>query len=580
MKSFFKNIFYNNSDPSQKYSNEQKRVQRLSMIINFIIVTIPIFVIYDLVLALLKIDKFTPEKIPLIIFWLLFVIASIFARKNIYIPAKLIIIYAPLLLMSTYSIMGEIIGEHFLWQPIVVIGMSIVPFLVLDVKKDKPWLLLVFISFLIFVIFHDHILLYGAKESLALLFDRLNTTPFVYNSVRIIIFLFLTIIIYYSVNLNDQQHLINEKINDSLTKTSKSLEMANAELNAQRNAINKSASLIITDEFRKIITVNDNFLNLTGFTRLELIDKKAHSLISDNHDEIFFDVLTQTIESGKVWRGELKNNKKGGGHIWMQSAISPMFYKDKKQKGFLVIMFDITKLKEHEERLERLNFEKDRILYAVAHDLKNPLLNFKALLDLIKSGVVKKEEEEEVYRLMTKDCDHSTNLIAELLEIGRLEDENFVLEKQEIDLNEFLESAIEQFDNNITKKSIGFVKLFEKDLGPINLNEGEFIRVINNLISNAIKFTPEGGEIKIITKSISGDTISIEISDTGIGISENLLPNIFDKFSKARRKGIEGEKSTGLGMWIVKHIINLHSGEISVKSQENKGTTFTITLPI
>lgn len=579
MKSILRNLFYNNPDSSIKYSNEQKRTQRLLMIINFIVVTVPIFVIYDVVLAILNIDDFTPEKLPLIVFWLLFVIALSLAKKGAYIPAKLIIIYSPLILMSSYSIMGEIIGEHFLWQPVMVLGMSIVPFLVLDVRKDRPWLIFVFTSFLIFVVFHNDIMLYGAKDSFAVLFDKLNTTPFVYNSVRIIIFLFLTLIIYYSVNLNDQQNLINEKINESLITTSKNLEVANAELNAQRNAINKSASLIITDEFRKIVTVNDNFLNLSGYTLQELIGIKAHSLISDNHDEDFFSVMSQTIESGRVWRGELKNSIKGGGYFWMQTAISPIFYQDKKQKGYLVIMFDITKLKEDEERLERLNYEKDRILYAVAHDLKNPLLNFKALLDLIKSGAVKKDEEAEVFRLMTKDCDHSTNLISELLEIGRLEDENFVLEKQLVNLSEFLENALEQFENNITKKSIRFVKNFESDLKPIKLNEREFIRVVNNLISNAIKFTPEEGEINITTKCISNDKVSIEISDTGIGISEELLPNIFDKFSKARRKGIKGENSTGLGMWIVKHIIRLHSGEISVKSIENIGTTFTIILP-
>jgi signal transduction histidine kinase len=88
-----------------------------------------------------------------------------------------------------------------------------------------------------------------------------------------------------------------------------------------------------------------------------------------------------------------------------------------------------------------------------------------------------------------------------------------------------------------------------------------------------------GGEIKVTTKTLPEDKVSIEISDTGVGISPNLLPINFAKFSKAARVGVQGEKSTGLGMWIVKHIVKLHGGEISVSSKENEGTTFTIVLP-
>ena len=190
-----------------------------------------------------------------------------------------------------------------------------------------------------------------------------------------------------------------------------------------------------------------------------------------------------------------------------------------------------------------------------------------------------KEEEEEIFGLMSKNCDHSTNLISELLEIGRLEDEDYVLEKEVVDLNLFLEKLLEQFEQTTIRKSLKIAKTFENNLNNIKINEKEFIHVIYNLISNAIKFTPVGGEINIKTKAVVNNKVSIEISDTGIGISKELLPIIFDKFSKARRKGIEGEKSTGLGMWIVKHIIKLHGGEISVRSRENEGTAFTILLP-
>ncbi len=579
MKSIFKKIYFFNLDLFPKYSNRQKRIHRLLIINYFLVGALLVFVINDLVLAILKIQSYTFEKFPILIFWLISIVALWLTKKKKYLPSKLIIIFIPLIFVSSYSLTGYILGEHFLWQPIMLLGFSIIPYLVLDLKKERFWLIISFLSFFTYIIFHDKIMLMGVIGSYGDVFTKLNTTPFIYNAVRILMFLFLSFIIYYSVRLNEHQQMINERINESLLNTSSHLENVNAELQAQRNALNKSASLLITDESRRIISANDNFLSISGYSFKELAGKNPAWIISKHHDTYFFKTMKQTLDSGGIWRGELKNKRKSGKYFWMQTAISPIYTHKKKLHGYLIVMFDITKLKNDEERLEKLNFEKDRILYAVAHDLKNPLLNFKALLELIKSSSVKEEDKKEIYRLMSKDCDHSTDLIAELLQIGRLEDEDFVLERKSVDMNAFLLKSLEYFEQAAAKKNISFIKVFDEHLKYVNINENEFVRVVYNIISNSIKFTPDSGEIKLETKTVNGNKISIEISDTGIGISKELLPIIFDKFSKARRKGIEGEKSTGLGMWIVKHIIKLHDGEISVVSRENEGTKFNITLP-
>ncbi len=580
MRSIFKRLYFFNFDLLPTYTNERRRIQRLKLINYFLVFSLLVFVLNDLILALLKIQPYSFEKYPILIFWIINIIAFWLTKKGKYLGSKLIIIFSPLLFISSYALTGYIIGEHFLWQPIALLGLSVIPFLILDLEKERFWLLISFLMFLIYIIFHDQIMMAGTDDRFRHLFTRLNTTPFIYYSVRIIIYLFLTSITYYSIRLNEHQQLLNEEVNKSLLNTTNHLETLNAELQAQRNAINKSASLIITDHDQKIIAINDNFLSISGYTFTELKGHKATSLISPDFDETFFETLEKIIESGEVWRGELKIKRKDNSFFWMNTAVSTIHYPGNREKGYLIIMFDITKLKNDEERLEKLNYEKDRILYAVAHDLKNPLLNFKALLDLIKSGTLKKGEEQEVFRLMTRDHEHSINLIAELLDIGRLEDENFVLKKDAVDLNAFLAKSIEQFEKAAEKKKILFTKSFDGQLSPVFINETEFVRVIQNLISNAIKFTPSGGEIRIKTKAVPGNKVSIEISDTGIGISKELLPIIFNKFSKARRKGIDGEKSTGLGMWIVKHIVTLHGGEISLRSLENNGTTFTILLPV
>lgn len=579
MRKLLNSIYFFNLSQLPKYSNQQKRIQRLKLIIYFLVFSVPVIILNDIILAITGEQPYTFEKFPVIVFWLIMLIALYFNKKHYFLFSKLIIIFIPLAFITTYSLTGYIIGEHFLWQPIMVLGISVIPYLVLDFKTEKKWILISFFTFLVYTVFHDQIMLYGTNDNaFASVYNRLNTTPFIYNSVRIIIFLFLSTTIYYSVRLNDHQQLLNEKINISLKQTSDYLEKVNAELHAQRNAINKAASMLIFDRNHKIVSVNKDFLDLSGFQEDQLIGQSLPHLLSTYYDEDFLFSINRELDAGKVWRGELKLKDNVGGYFWMETAISNINDSKNRKNGLLVIMFNITKLKDDEQRLERLNHEKDRILYAVAHDLKNPLLNFKSLLNLIQSGAVSKEEEEKVYGLMARDCDHSTNLIEELLDIGRLEDERYVLTKAPVNLNNFIDNVLKDVEEQSDGK-IKLIKAYDDTISLVNLNEREFIRVIYNLMSNAFKFTPDGGEVKIVTRSLGKEKVGIEISDTGVGISKELLPIIFDKFSKAGRKGLKGEKSTGLGMWIVKHIVKLHDGEISVHSREYEGTTFNIVLP-
>ncbi len=582
MKSLFNNLYFFNLEKLPKYSNQQKRLQRLLLIIYFFVFSIPIVILSDTYLAIMGKQDYSMEKYPVVAFWLLNMIALWSAKNGKYLIAKLIVIFVPLIFISSYSAMGQIIGEHFLWQPILLIGLSVIPYLILDYKTEKGWIIAAFISFFIYNIFHDQIMLAGSSESFIKAFNRLNTTPFIYNTVRILIFLFLSGIIYYAIRFNDRQQTITEEMNDSLVKTGKYLEEVNAELHAHRKAIDTSASLVITDSRHCIESANDDFLEITGYDLDEVRGRYLPDVFFDDDERGYFSSILINMEANKVWRGELKIRQKGRKFLWMNTAISTISGPDERQKRILFLMFNITPLKDHEERLEKLNHEKDRILYAVAHDLKNPLLNLKALVNLLQSGSMRETEVQEIFRLMTKECDHSTNLIAELLEIGRLEDNRFIMAKSPTILKQFLERALLQFEQTAAKKNITFKTSFDPTINTVDINEMEFTRVAYNLISNALKFTPNGGEIRLATRYIERANdryVAIEISDTGVGISMDLLPIIFDKFSKASRAGVSGEESTGLGMWIVKHIVELHGGLINVSSRENTGTTFTILLP-
>lgn len=238
----------------------------------------------------------------------------------------------------------------------------------------------------------------------------------------------------------------------------------------------------------------------------------------------------------------------------------------------------IEELRKRKERLEKLNKSKDRILATVAHDIRSPLSGIQGILEILTDQVENlTAEDEELIELCIQSCKKAESLIQELLDISLLESEQFHLDTEVIHLEQYLKGVLTQFNSKAEKKDIELKLKIEPKSLEAKVDKNQFSRVIENILGNAIKFTEEG-EVELISKE-EDENVIIEIRDTGIGIPEKLKDYIFDKFSKARRLGTQGEVTTGLGMSIVKSIVEKHNGKIWLESQEGKGTVFFISLP-
>jgi len=237
------------------------------------------------------------------------------------------------------------------------------------------------------------------------------------------------------------------------------------------------------------------------------------------------------------------------------------------------------KLKAIEEKnieIENASNAKNEILGVVAHDLRNPLAVIKSITMLMEMDDFKSHDYVENLQMIQASCDKASFIINDLLETAQNETvNNFELEKTE--LGDFLYSIIDEWLKN--KK--GQVNItYNASASPVYalVNTEKMQRVMDNLIINAIKFSGPNGNIDISLSALHGE-VTISVKDSGIGIPQDMLPYIFDRFSKARRAGIRGEASVGLGLSIVRQIIRKHNGEIEADSSERQGTTFTITLP-
>jgi signal transduction histidine kinase len=229
--------------------------------------------------------------------------------------------------------------------------------------------------------------------------------------------------------------------------------------------------------------------------------------------------------------------------------------------------------------LEWKDKDKSRILRSAAHDVLNPLAAISGMTQiLISESEHFQDEHKEILSLMKEACDNSIGLSKEILEAANLADQKN-LAKENTDLNKLIHSSLDLFNLRAASKNQQLIFYARQEQVEAFVNKEKIWRVINNLISNAIKFSYENSVIDIRLEIISGK-IDISVKDTGIGIPEKNKPFIFDMFSEAKTQGTRGEAPHGLGLSISLQIAKAHYGTIWVESEEGKGSTFHLILPV
>ncbi len=266
------------------------------------------------------------------------------------------------------------------------------------------------------------------------------------------------------------------------------------------------------------------------------------------------------------------------------SSLQPNTYKDIHIDLFLKIASQLSIILEKSrmhEQLIQLSELKNKFLGIAAHDLRSPIGVVKNFIILFLNGYLGEIEDKqrEVMMTMDKNCDRMLNLIGNLLDISAIESGRLELKFQTVDLHKFFHTYQSMTKSLAEKKQIELKLKIEPDLPNITVDSDRFMQVLDNLVTNAIKFSYPNTTVTISARSINGN-VEISVADQGQGIPEDEISKIFKEFSKTSVRPTAGEKSTGLGLAIAKKIIEAHQGTISVASKVGKGTTFMITLPL
>jgi two-component system sensor histidine kinase VicK len=251
-----------------------------------------------------------------------------------------------------------------------------------------------------------------------------------------------------------------------------------------------------------------------------------------------------------------------------------------RQQVITGIIEDITSFKDHSDTLNKFSNKKNALLNILSHDLLGPLGTIRNLSAIIKKKTLDSERKElsKLVNSIERISSNSVTMIRNLLAQEFLESASAELVLRRTNLVEVIRETVDGYKQSEETLQRTFNFSATKEIIQIDIDETKVVQAYNNLVSNAIKFTPENGIIDISIEE-EADTVLLTVSDNGVGIPEKHHQGLFDKFTDARRTGLHGEVSHGLGMSIVKSIIDWHHGQIWFESKEHTGTTFYIRLP-
>ena len=358
---------------------------------------------------------------------------------------------------------------------------------------------------------------------------------------------------------SDETRELAEAFNDM----SRLLRQKIADLSGQRNQL--SAVLA---------TMRDGVALLDSDGRIVMANPAAHSLMQAPlqqgqrllevvRDHDLERIIRECEKTHELQVGEVEL---GSGRSYISVIATPLVADGTKE--VLLVIHDLTQTRQVETM--RREFVSN-----LSHELRTPLAAVKASAESLDTALDDPATARQFLERIDYDVDHMNRLVGDLLELSRMEFGQIDLRLTSVDIADVIGGAIERHRSQAEVKGQMLSVKIPGDLSPVIGDVQRLQQVVSNLVDNAVKFTPKGGVIRVCACA-GEDNVSVSVADNGIGMSEEHILHVFERFYKIDR--VRQEKGTGLGLSIAKHIVQLHGGEIQVKSSEGEGSTFTFTV--
>ena len=334
---------------------------------------------------------------------------------------------------------------------------------------------------------------------------------------------------------------------------------------------NMSDGVLVINRSGKITLINDMAVNLLNENRKNLMNKLVIKVLHLDKQKLNLRDLFKNEEPIIVDLSDPNDE--------LIISVTPSIIRRNSGliTGAVLVMHDIT-TQEHVEA-ERKNFVSN-----VSHELRTPLTSVSSYLEtLIDEDVTDKKTTRQFLEIAYKETQRMARMVSELFVLSRMDQKTQDINLSEVNLTETINYLVDRFEFNTQtngeEKKFEFIKKLSKKNITVNIDQDKFAQVVDNILTNAVKYSLDGGKITVATKVLE-NTVDISISDQGLGIPKKDLGNIFKRFYRVDKARSRAQGGSGLGLSISKEIIELLNGRITVNSIEGNGTTFTISLPL
>ena len=349
-----------------------------------------------------------------------------------------------------------------------------------------------------------------------------------------------------------------------------------------------SNSVVVTDVAGGIIYVNRRFSQLTGYEPEEVVGKSPAVLKSPNTPAATHAKLWSAITRGEEWQGELEDVRKDGNPVWVLSTIAPIRDGDGRITHFVAIQQDITERKRFEVELQRAreaadiaNRAKSELLANMSHELRTPLNAIIGFSSIIAEQVFGQNHAkyQEYGRDILASGEHLLALISDILDTSAVEAGKLSLRDETVAVAAVTEAAIRLVEGRAAEGGVALMADLDPAAATVIVDERRMKQILLNLLSNAVKFTGPGGTVRLSTAKRPNGGVAFAITDTGIGMDATGIATALTPFGQIDSAYARRNQGTGLGLPLVKGLVEAHGGELSIDSQPGIGTTVTFTLP-
>lgn len=379
----------------------------------------------------------------------------------------------------------------------------------------------------------------------------------------------------YSEKVDVQGHDELSQLAETFNKLSDRIEDAQDTMEAERNRLDSvlthmTDGVIATDRRGKVITINEMALSLLNTTSEQAIGQSFLTLL-DLEEEYTLRKLLETPEEILIDRSKSDSEED---RMTLRSDFAMIRRESGFISGLVVVIHDVT---EQEKTAE----ERRQFVSNVSHELRTPLTSVRSYLEALEEGAWEdKSVAPEFIHVTLGETDRMIRMINDLLNLSRMDSGAQQMDLELVNFNELVDYILDRFDMmvNNQEKNYRIVREFtERDLW-VEIDTDKIMQVIDNIMNNAIKYSPDGGKIEVHLMETHNNVV-LSISDEGLGIPKKDLEKVFERFYRVDKARARQQGGTGLGLAISKEVMKAHQGQIWVESVEGKGSTFYISLP-